>query len=786
MELRMKLIKSLPFILTPTLLLAACGGTTPTKPPVIVTAPTISATPANLTVTAGQQQTAALTITNTTSVTVSAAPTGLSATISGNNLVVINTAAAQGSYPLTLTATGPGGTAQTTVTVTVPAVAVPVTGDFSFKLDPSELNLTAGQSATVSTLLTPSGGFKGDVVYSVSGAPAGLNATVRGSTLNFTNASAVTGTSTLTVTATSGTLVHTTTLRVTTQAATPLPPGTPDFTLSVTPSSLSLAAGAQGTVALSTSALNNFNAALTYSVSGAPAGLSATISGTTLTVKNTSAPAGSYPLTLSATGGGVTHLTTVVVVVPSVATSTPDFALSLTPNALTLASGQSGTSNASISPTNGFTGNVSYTVSGAPAGLQAAFNGATLTVTNTSAAAGSYALTVTSTSGTLTHTTTLTVQVPGTNIPPTGDVTIALQFTPLILAENGSVNFKVYYANQNYEPDLSRPYTGALSLPNSSQLAAQGLIVTQENGQITIKDNGNTQPGNYFIEVKPLGASDSKILSRTVSFAISNSVSVVNPSGVALDSTGVSHAVYTFKGNNISFTEPEIKSLPYQGLNGTIAVDEKQVTQDAPRNQTRTLTLGFGFAAFDTAPLPINITVHFKDGSRATVPVTLQYQVSPHSPVKRFPAAIHARSAQEQAAITELNTIRASGTCGGKQYGVFPPVLTDVNLDNGNREYAAYNLSIGFYDNNRDSLRLYTLLNGYRDADYTMNILQLETTFNTAKGDDGPAFVHFLPCEDVMLDLSKNRVSIAYFPLAGNTGGYWSYLAEPINSEQYL
>jgi len=722
---------------------------------------------------------------------VSAAPTGLSATISGNSLIVSNTAAAQGSYPLTLTATGPGGTATTTVTVTVPAVIVPVAGDFSFKLDPSELTLAAGQTTAVSTLVTPSGDFKGDVVYSVSGAPAGLTATVRGATLSFTNVNAATGTSTLTVTATSGTLVHTALLRVTTQAAVPPPPGTPDFVLNATPSTLSLATGAQGTVAVSTNPINNFNAALTYSVSGAPAGLTATISGTTLTVKNTSAAPGSYPLALSATGGGVTHGTTVVVTVPGVPTTTPDFTMNLTPNALTLAQGQSGSSSASAAPTNGFTGNVSYSVSGAPAGLQAAFNGATLTVTNASAAAGSYALTVTGTSGTLTHTTTLTVQVPTVNTPPASDATIRSEPSDKLLPENGSVSYQLYYAqpgDNSYKPDLTRPYTGMLEIKNLGELTAKGYLTTQQNGKITVKDNGQIQPGGVLVQVKPSGASDDKIDSAGILFAVANSAKVVNTNAVALDNNAQSFATYTITGNNIGGVESNVERLPYEMQNGAVSGVITEVTP-GPRNRTLTLKLGFGFASFDTSPLKFDLIIHFRDGTTGRVPVTLQYQSATPHPVDRYPSAIHSRSAPEQAAIDELNAIRASGTCGGKSYGSLPPVRTDERFDNGNREYAGYSGTAYSPIYDRDRLRLYLMLNGYLDDSYNLGHMQYAGTYDSPNGSDGRSFIQGVEatnCEAFMSDASIFLTSVVFFPRTSNastqgSGGYWSFVLEAPN-----
>lgn len=96
------------------------------------------------------------------------------------------------------------------------------------------------------------------------------------------------------------------------------PPPSPDFSLDVSPSSRSLAPGTSATAAVSVEASGGFNAAVALSVAGLPAAVSAGFSpasfpspGTgmaTLTISAApSAAAGSYPLSVTASGGGLTH-----------------------------------------------------------------------------------------------------------------------------------------------------------------------------------------------------------------------------------------------------------------------------------------------------------------------------------------------------------------------------------------------------------------------------------------------------------------------------------------------
>jgi hypothetical protein len=105
---------------------------------------------------------------------------------------------------------------------------------------------------------------------------------------------------------------------------TPLPPA-PDFTLSATPASQNITAGASAAYTANLSPLNGFTDSVTLSVSGLPAGASAafnpaSLSGSgssTLTVSTTtSTPASSYPLTITGTStGGISHSASVTLAV---------------------------------------------------------------------------------------------------------------------------------------------------------------------------------------------------------------------------------------------------------------------------------------------------------------------------------------------------------------------------------------------------------------------------------------------------------------------------------------
>jgi len=100
------------------------------------------------------------------------------------------------------------------------------------------------------------------------------------------------------------------------------PPPTPDFSISASPTSLTIQQGSSGSSTITVTSINGFNQPVQLSVSGAPSGVTATLSpsqvtppagGTatsTLTVSvATTATPGSYTLTVTGTSGALAHST---------------------------------------------------------------------------------------------------------------------------------------------------------------------------------------------------------------------------------------------------------------------------------------------------------------------------------------------------------------------------------------------------------------------------------------------------------------------------------------------
>jgi hypothetical protein len=204
-----------------------------------------------------------------------------------------------------------------------------------------------------------------------------------------------------------------------------LPPATatPNFTLSASPSSLTVTQGTSGSSTITVNPTNGFTGSVTLSASGLPAGVTASFgtnpatstSSVTFTASATAAT-GNKTVTITGTSGSLSHTTMISLTVN--ATATPDFSLSASPSSLTVKQGTSGSSTITVSPSGGFTGAVTLSNSALPSGVTASFatnptsSTSVLTFTATSTAtAGTTTVTVTGTSGSLTHTTAISLTI---------------------------------------------------------------------------------------------------------------------------------------------------------------------------------------------------------------------------------------------------------------------------------------------------------------------------------------------------------------------------------------
>jgi subtilase family serine protease len=196
---------------------------------------------------------------------------------------------------------------------------------FSISASPASLSVVQGSSGSSTISTTVSGGFDAALSLSASGQPSGVTATFSptsiaapgsgSSTLTLAVASTVAaGTYSITVTGSGGGITHTTTVSLSVTAKTA---GT--FTISVSPTSGYLDQGQSGYAVVTVSVSGGFSSAVALSATGVPSGVTGSFSPTSITGSGTSdftltvsrtAPTGTYPITITGTGGGVTKSTT--------------------------------------------------------------------------------------------------------------------------------------------------------------------------------------------------------------------------------------------------------------------------------------------------------------------------------------------------------------------------------------------------------------------------------------------------------------------------------------------
>jgi subtilase family serine protease len=205
---------------------------------------------------------------------------------------------------------------------------------FAITASPAAVSVVQGSSGTSAITTTISGGFDSAIALTASGQPTGVTVSFSSATIaapgsgssTMTMAVASTtavGTYTITVSGTGGGTTHAATVSLTITA-----PVAGGFAISVSPTSGSLRQGRSGDVVVTTTITGSFSSAVALTASGQPTGVTVSFSpasiaapgsGTSemLLAVSRTASTGKYPITITGTGGGVTHTTTFTLQVTS-------------------------------------------------------------------------------------------------------------------------------------------------------------------------------------------------------------------------------------------------------------------------------------------------------------------------------------------------------------------------------------------------------------------------------------------------------------------------------------
>ncbi len=357
--------------------------------------------------------------------------------------------------------------------------------------------------------------------------------------------------------------------------------GLESFGLSAAPESQTVVAGSNTTLTVSTSVFNSFSGNISLSVTGLPAGVTASFSpssvaagsSSTLTIKTTTGTlAGNYTFDIIGTSGLLTNLITASVNV----TGGASFALSATPGSQTLNPGGKTSYTVNTSAINGFTGSISLSVSGLPANATGTFNpssvsvgsSSTLTITTASnTPTGSFTLTIKGTNGSLTNTTTATLNV--TAASGSGNA-ISIDFVGEDVAM-ASTEVAGVVAEPNWNNASGASSSSPLALVNATGTATTATVAWTSNNvwETPITD----QPGNARMMKGYLDTS-------------SSSTTTVSVTGLPANAGGYQVYVYA-DGDNGSATRTGIYTLSGAGIT-TTTID---LTDTANTNFSGTFTL---------------------------------------------------------------------------------------------------------------------------------------------------------------------------------------------------
>ena len=395
--------------------------------------------------------------------------------------------------------------------------------------------------------------------------------------------------------------------------------GSPNFTISASPASLSVQQGNQGTSTITTAISGGFNSAISLSASGAPSGIAVSFStnpipapgsgSSTMTITvDASTATGTYPITVTGNGGGIQQSTTVTLTV----TAAPNFTISASPASLSVQQGNQGTSTITTTISGGFNSAISLSASGVPSGTTASFN------TNPIPApgSGSSTMTITVGAGTATGTYPITVTGNGGGVQQNTTVTLTVTAAPNFTISASPASLSVQQGNQGTSTittAISGGFNSAITLSASG--APSGITVSFSTNPIpapgsgsstmTITVDAGTATGTYPITVTGNGGGiqQSTTVTLTVTAAPNFTISA-SPASLSVQqgNQGTSTVTTTISGGFNSAI-----SLSASGAPSGITVSFSTNPIPAPGSGSSTMTITVD-ASTATGTYPITVT----------------------------------------------------------------------------------------------------------------------------------------------------------------------------------
>jgi pseudomonalisin len=507
-------------------------------------------------------------------------------------------------------------------------------------LSSPSISLADGASAGVTVTVGVSGGFSSAVVLSATGLPAGVTAGFSNATLTAPGS----GTSTLTLSVGSQVAPGSYPVEVTANggsvtenaALTLIVTHTGSFTLGLSGSSVSVTQGGAGSVLATVTVAGGFSAAVALTVAGLPTGATAiptpasfaapgSGSSTLMLGANAQTAAGSYPVTVTATGGGVTQNASFTLTV----TPAGSFALALSVPAMNVAPGASGSVQETVTASGGFNASVTLTVAGLPTGVTATPGYAVLSAPGSGTnmlslsagaqtAPGSYPIQVSATGGGITQSATLSLTVTsGRSFTLSG----AAGSMTVIQGASATLGLSVGVSG-GFSSKVTLSVSGQPSGMTTKLSATSFNTPGSGSSMLTVSTTAQTAAGSYTLSVTATGGGLTSVFPVTVTVAPPAGLTVAASAPASVAQGGTTAVTVTVNGtNNFNATV----ALSVSGLPGGMTASFSPSILTAPGSGTSTLTLTSGLTvALGTR----SITITAKGGG-VTQTTGLQVTVTP-------------------------------------------------------------------------------------------------------------------------------------------------------------
>jgi len=439
------------------------------------------------------------------------------------------------------------------------------------------------------------------------------------------------------------------------------PEPTPTMSIAVSPATLTVDFGGNGSVQVTVTRGGGFEGAVNLSVSGVPAGATATfqsssISGgansTTLTISAGTAAPGQYQLTVAAEGSGVSNSTATLSLTIS---QPPSFTLALNPTQLTLGENGQGTVQATITRTGGFSAPVELSFSGVPAGATVTANPATipgnasssaLTVGAGTAAPGTYTITVQAEGGSVEDDATFQLTIveqdeggftltanPGQVSIEQGDSESVTIEIARIAPYAGEVTLSLENAPEgltgSFDPNPAAGNTATLTLTADEDLAAQVYEVTvrgtgspEATTTISVTITEPADEGGFELSVNPNQISIEKGASGQVSVGIDRIAPYAGAVTLSLENAPAG-LTGTFDPNPVAGGTSTLTLNASAGLTAQTYVVTIRGTGSPEATTTLSVTIteadpgpgpGDGDLAYSFCPADVPIWLAYQDG----------------------------------------------------------------------------------------------------------------------------------------------------------------------------